>query len=273
MRRRSLDLVLVVGISLLGILVAAFGSRNSDQVNSLSPWFAPIGILLALFLPGYALAVGLFPQFEGAAIFLLSVGFSLAIDVLGGLFLNFTTWGLQPVSWAILLGAVAVIGSLNTALRRRARLAPEPELRGISPPLSMRVIVLFGIAFVIFALTIALTFADTQSKEEFTQLWAVPSSENGFYSISVGITNREDRTMRYEVYIEESGVRLQDIPDVTLASGETWTGNLQLQERPQDVINIYLYQQGNTRDPYRSARISPVSFDYVMTPTPTLPSP
>ncbi|MBI3739649.1 MAG: DUF1616 domain-containing protein [Chloroflexi bacterium] len=255
------------------MLVAAIGGRNPDQVNSLSLWFAPIGILLALFLPGYALAVGLFPQFDGAAVFLLSIGLSLVVDVLGGLFLNFTPWGLQPISWAILLGGVAIIGSFNTVIRRRARLASEPELEAISPPWSARVVVLFGIALVIVVLTISLTLNDTKGNEAFTQLWAIPSSEDGFYAINIGVSNHEGRTMHYELYIEEGGARLQDFPDIALIPGETWTNILQLDEHPQDVINIYLYRLGNTQDPYRAVRISPISFDYVMTPTPTLPSP
>ena len=273
MFRRSLDLVLIVFISLLGIITYAFQLGDSGHPGSLSTWFIPFGILFALFIPGYSIAIGLLPRFDGAVVLLLSFGLSIAIDVLGGLLLNLTSWGLRPASWILLLGGIAIIGSFNTAIRRRLQLAFEPDFEIRFQNWNLRNAIFFGIAGIILALAIGSTLADTKANVSFTQLWAIPSSVNGSYAITIGINNKERQTTTYELYVEAQGVQLQKISNIVLKAGEEWTTVLELDQRPQDVVNISLYLADNTKNSYRTALISPTSFDSVVTPTPELLSP
>jgi uncharacterized membrane protein len=274
MRHRSLDLVIASGLALIGILVAWIGPKNPDQVNSLPLWFAPIGIAIALVLPGYSIAAGLFPQFDGAGVFLLSLGLSLAADVVGALLLNFTPWGLTPLSWTVLLGIVTFGGSLNTVFRRRVQLATTPEIKDISPPFTWRVGAVFVIAVLIVVVAVGVSFLGVlKDQKSFTQLWTIPAVEDGMYALQIGIKSEELQTVHYDLYIEESGVKLNEFDDIEMLPGQTWTTTVQLDQYPEAEIHVYLYWAGTTKDAYRMVQIAPISFNYVMTPTPTAISP
>ncbi|MCC7570509.1 DUF1616 domain-containing protein [Candidatus Micrarchaeota archaeon] len=85
------DLVLVLALAVLAsvlTLVMPFADL---------PLRAPIGLVLVLFLPGYALAAAIFPRRAGPGHIIrgaLSLGLSLAMVLLIGLALNFSPWGL-----------------------------------------------------------------------------------------------------------------------------------------------------------------------------------
>src|SRR5271157_5961930 len=118
MRRKNVDLVIICVLVLLTFFLALGKIGGPDPANNLPLWFAPIGLLMVLFIPGYVLMAALLPQTDDVATLLLSLVLSLSLDILGALLLNITPWGLQPISWSIFLGVLILIGSLGTALRR-----------------------------------------------------------------------------------------------------------------------------------------------------------
>ena len=85
------DLVVVMGLAALG---AAF-----TLVMPLAdlPLRAPVGLVLAIFLPGYALMAALFPRrgLNGLLRAALSVTSSLFVALAIRLLLNFSSWGLR----------------------------------------------------------------------------------------------------------------------------------------------------------------------------------
>ena len=85
----------------------------------LSPVRALIAIALVAILPGYALVTSIFVNVPLGIMekIAFSFGFSLGMTSLGGLLLNYTPWGIQPVSWVVLLGGVSLIASGITLLR------------------------------------------------------------------------------------------------------------------------------------------------------------
>jgi uncharacterized membrane protein len=84
------DLVAVVVISLVLVPLAIFCGGN--------PASLVLGLLLALFSPGYSLVVAIFPKrYDLDLVRRLALGFglSIAVVVLVGIILNFTPWGIS----------------------------------------------------------------------------------------------------------------------------------------------------------------------------------
>lgn len=115
------DLVLVLALAALAsafTLVMPFADI---------PLRGPVGLVLVLFLPGYALAAALFPGKNGPRHLIrgsLSVGFSLATALAIGLALNFSPWGLRlgPIVASLVFSTFAFVAA---AYYRRIQLPEE----------------------------------------------------------------------------------------------------------------------------------------------------
>ncbi len=108
------------------------------------PLRVPIGFLMVLFLPGYALMAALFPQKAGLNIILrglISVVLSTVVILIVGLCLNFSPWGLRLIpimaSFAVVTVALTVVAYI-----RRSQL---PSEKRFSTPFSwdLRSIIFF----------------------------------------------------------------------------------------------------------------------------------
>jgi len=113
MHHKSRDLLLVMAITSIAVIVNLIGVNNPILQ-------APFALPLVLLLPGYAITAALFPKgaIGVSERLLLSLGLSICVTALGGVILNWTPWGLQPASWAVLLGGITLCASL-IALRHR----------------------------------------------------------------------------------------------------------------------------------------------------------
>jgi uncharacterized membrane protein len=88
-----------------------------------------LGLLFVLYLPGYVALQALYPsvEFNRFDRLALSVGVSLILDMLGGLALNFTPWGIRlaPILFYLctLTACLATLGLVRqfSALRRGSR--------------------------------------------------------------------------------------------------------------------------------------------------------
>jgi len=80
------------------------------------------GSVLVLFLPGYALIEALYPKRELDELtrFALSIGLSLALVPLAGLFLNYTPFGIRLIPVAISLAGLTIILQLAALTRKHA---------------------------------------------------------------------------------------------------------------------------------------------------------
>src|SRR5260370_189481 len=114
MHHKNLDIIVGVIVAVLNVVWVLL--HSSVPV---------VGIILALplvlVLPGYTLTEVLFRKrsLNAPERLVLSLGLSLAIDVLSGLFLNVLLVGLQATSWAVLLGLLTVGFSLLAPSLRR----------------------------------------------------------------------------------------------------------------------------------------------------------
>ncbi len=82
---------------------------------------AVLGVYLVLVGPGLAFTTALLPvkQLGTAEHVLAALAASIALAVIGGLILDATPWGLQPISWSVILGGVTVAASFAALLRLR----------------------------------------------------------------------------------------------------------------------------------------------------------
>src|SRR5207249_3376625 len=109
-----------------------------------------VGIVLALplvfVLPGYTLTEILFHKrsLDISHRLVLSLGLSLAIDILGGFMLNLLPGGLQAISWAVLLGLFTAVCSLFVVYLRRG--AGVNRVRPIRFRFTLYPWILFGLA-------------------------------------------------------------------------------------------------------------------------------
>src|SRR5436190_734931 len=80
-----------------------------------------IALPMVVIVPGYALMAATLPgpSLSGVERLVLSIGTSMAMTVLGGLFLNVTPWGLQPVTWVCLLSGLTMAAAAAAIKRRR----------------------------------------------------------------------------------------------------------------------------------------------------------
>ncbi len=109
---KSIDLVAVLIVTSVALALALLGLQNGAVMLLLA-------VLLALFLPGYALiawrAQG---EFSFPIRLVLSVGLSVGLTTLAAWLLAWTPWGLQIRLWVLVLGSITV-GAAAAALLRR----------------------------------------------------------------------------------------------------------------------------------------------------------
>jgi len=98
-----------------------------------------LGLLFVLFLPGYVAMKALFPtrEFDAFDRFAPSVGVSLVLDMISGLALNYTPWGIRLVPLLFLLGALticlatlALVRQFEASRRGSRSLIPEQRRKG-----------------------------------------------------------------------------------------------------------------------------------------------
>ena len=114
-----MDLLLLVVASLVAVPLAVFWGG--------SPVSLVLGLVFALFSPGYALVAAVFPRRHDLDIvrcLALSFGLSIVVVPFIGVFFNYTRWGINLYS--ILLSLLAfIIVAAAVAWYRRHRLPPE----------------------------------------------------------------------------------------------------------------------------------------------------
>lgn len=262
MRLKSLDLIGAGVISVLTLVT--FISRTLTGATDFPAWFLPFGILMALFIPGYTLTLAILPQMDRATILLLSLGISISMDIMGGLILNYTPWGLQSVSWAVWLSCISLLGCI-IAVYHRSLLPKATATRSAIPRLDWKVIASFFLSgiLIIVAIIIARNSA-IQAGTVFTQLWAIPGTDDNGYTIQIGIRNQELYTMQYKLYVDSRGATLNQWPDIVLAPGEAWTISMPLMEKPQYPITFLLYETDTPDKVYRMVHLAPISFDKIV---------
>lgn len=248
---KSLSLLVA---ALLAVAAAGIAVTGFDQ----SVWLAWIGVSMGILVPGYALSVAVLPGLARGERLVTSVGLSLVLDVAGGFVLNVTSWGLQPISWAVWLGGITLV-SCAVAWLRSSKLAAPAEPAQIR--LSLGAVAGFALAIVILAAAIVTAqTAVRQSDLPFTQLWTIPVRVNDTCTLQIGIRNQEERFERYELEMESADRQIETWPRIEVGASEQWTTRYNFADCPTTTVNVRLYRLDQPNKIYRMTLVSPASF-------------
>jgi uncharacterized membrane protein len=218
MHHKNLDLIVAVIIAVLNVVWVLLHS-SAPVVGII------LALPLALVLPGYTLTEVLFRKrsLNAPERLVLSLGLSLAIDVLSGLFLNVLPVGLQATSWAVLLGLLTVVFSLLAAYLRRG--VPASGTQPLRFRLSIYQGILFGLAISVAILSFVYIDIGViqQPHPGFTQLWMLPEVQAGkSCDIRLGVRSFESTSVKYRITMTMNGVPAITWPSVVLAPQEEW---------------------------------------------------
>lgn len=236
-----LDLVVLVGIAIATLVLWSTTGGGAGPIQVL------LGVPFVLVLPGYALTCALFPgvnsdnpwsergpvsrfyprYISGIERIVLSVGLSIFVVPLLGLFLNFTPWGVTAGPYLMALLTVVVGGALVAAVRR---LLLPAEVRFVVPvPGYLRAFkhadrrtklinVVIGSLLVLSLGVAGGALAAPGDGEQYTEFYLLTQNEtsgelvsNDYPSriapgtsetVQVGIENQEARSMEYTMVVE-----------------------------------------------------------------------
>ncbi len=272
MRVKNLDLI--VGICVVGINVAWTQVPNHLVV---------LGIILVLpltfLIPGYTLTQILFRGRLSAQSYtsyrelilqsgsklrqpvgiidqiVLSLGLSLAIDVLVGFGLNILPIGLQASSWALALGLLTAVFTLIAAFLRQkntARSASTPRVH-----VTINHGMLLGMAIVVTIASVWLAvIRPLNPQPSFTQLWMLPAKNNGC-SVTIGVQNFETTSVTYRVEMTINNTHTNSWTSILLSPQQKWSQPVAV--TPGKVSSLYiqtlLYRTDKPGTVYRNAHI------------------
>jgi len=260
MYRRHPDLLVMLIVTVLTLLISLSMLRSGNmEYETLPLWMAPLGILMVLFIPGYAVVAAMLPKVGSEKTLLLSLGLSLSINVVGGLVLNMTPWGLTVITQSLWLCTISLLGLIFAWHQRRTF---DRNFETGVPSLEKGNVIVFVVAGLFLLISVFMAYQSSQQTETtFTQLWAIPAvSEEGSYQIQIGIRNEEKQPETYDLYMEVDGRRLNEWPEIPLPAGGEWVTIYELSKKPNQPIRISLYRISDLNEVYRWLRISPEAF-------------
>ncbi len=264
MRRNGVDLLLAVIVALLAVVWALLPGHPR--------WAGFVGIVLALplvfVLPGYTLIEAIFSRrtLAGPHRLILSLGLSLALDILSGFLLNELPGGLQTLSWAILLGALTTVFALvamYTRLRGQKE-QPAPARQGTRTrwlPFSVPAYVLLALAIVVAVLSVRYAIAGVQQQPRpgFTQLWILPATTTGTdCRVQLGVRSFENAPVTYRMTVTMNGKPLQSWSEIRLAPQEMWNQVVAITPGISNsmYLNVNLYRVDQPQLVYRTVHLT-----------------
>lgn len=238
---RRLRTSLLASVIVVSMVLVIYGER-------IAPFRAIGAILLVLILPGYAITDAAFDRAWGVPErVMFTLGISLGLAVVSGLALNWTRWGLQPASWTLFLGGIALVATLVGSLRRERQPAPRlvrPAWRSITLGAAAGV-------FVVAAYGLAAYGATQRPAAAFTQLWMLPRPDDP-RAVEIGIRNEEGMAIRYRLVLRAGVDVVQEWPQITLQTGEEWQTVVALSpEATTEDLVASLYRQDQPNTVYR----------------------
>ncbi|MGH2350824.1 MAG: DUF1616 domain-containing protein [Chloroflexota bacterium] len=259
--QRSIDLAVVAVLTVVAVALSLAGIEHPARAVVAAP--------LVLILPGYALCAAALPigWLGRVERLVYSLGMSLVLAALGAFVLNWTPWGVQTVSWALLLGATT-LGASAIAFVRRWRHPSFPDAAGRTaairwPTSSGRAALWSGASLALAALAVAGALsvarlgAAQQYRAGFTQLWILPVGEAQQPAVRLGINSRESGEVTYRLQVEAAGHVLREWPSIALHPGEQWEAvvSLSLEQVGAGPITAALYRTDTPGTAYRHVTI------------------
>lgn len=273
----SVDLLLVIILTVLCALFVLEPALNKTVVRTV------LGLLLVLFLPGYALIASLFPKrddLDTIERLALSFGLSIAITPLIGLALNYTPYGIRLDPILISLTGATLLLSLVAFLRRR-RIPDENRFRvdfggffgGVRDGFQgesktgkiLSVILVLSIILAIS--TTAYIIVKPKVGESFTEFYILgPDGKASDYPTNltpnqegrliIGVVNHENRETSYRLLVTSNST-VQMEQTVTLKDGQKIEipFNFTAGEPGERKIEFLLFKLPDNNNIYRSLHL------------------
>lgn len=206
-RQKPVLTVILSGLCILAVVLAP--AHSPERVLA--------GIMLVLVLPGFGLA-SLFPVASGRRQLLVIPVLSLTAVILLSGALYVVRIPLDLSSWSISLAVVAVLGHLLSLLRP-ARFRPSAPVR---PRAAARPVAVAAVGVLLLLAGAAVVTAQSvnrqESRDRFTQLWAIPQPRGD--GLTIGVYNHEGEPRRYRLKVLAGRTEVQS-EELRVASGGT----------------------------------------------------
>jgi uncharacterized membrane protein len=276
----DIDLKLALAGTILSVFCIFFPLVNETLFR------AGAGLLLCLFLPGYALSVVLFPSAtspHGVARIALSLGLSLVLTPVLAMLANSSPWGITLASLVLSLSAVTIVGIVVAHYRRqRVPIAERPTyayLRKrdesflaqsfISQNRFNKIlsVVLMSMIIVSAAAIIVYGVGAPPSNQRYTQLYLLDTNGStidyplqytlgGQQAVVVGITNHESNSVQYNLVLMQnssSGAEQLYSQKIVLPDNATWQNVINIKPTVTGELKMQflLYKDNDSTEPYR----------------------
>ncbi len=271
MRLKNLDLIAAI----LVVVINVGWTRVPNRLLI-------IGIILALplvlILPGYMITQTLFckhspaPESSSSLILqpslkigqpvnnadriILSLGLSMAIDVVVGFALNILPIGLQGLSWILSLGLITTVFALLVAFLRRK---DAVKVAGIPrPSISIYKYILCGLAILVATIAIWLSIVRPPDPQpSFTQFWMFPAKNNSC-EVLIGIHSFEATSVTYRIVMTSNGVPVTTWSSVVLAPQQEWKQSVSIKSQASNnmYVEARLYRADKPESVYREVHMT-----------------
>jgi uncharacterized membrane protein len=274
------DLQAAAALSILTILFTLVEPLSGLPVR------VPLGLVMVLFVPGYALIAALFPKkddLDGIERVALSFGLSIAVVPLIGLGLNYTPFGIRLTPIVISLAAFTLIMVL-AAHYRRGWIAPEGRfvvpfrtsvqsmkqemMQSHASKIDKALTVLLVLSILLSIAALVYVIVTPKQGEKFTEFYILgPGGKAYDYPtkvglhqdsmVIVGVVNHEYSLVNYTMNVSVENRTLVE-RRMSLQHNETWEqpityrllhlGNFQR-------VQFYLFKEDNFTAPYRDLHL------------------
>jgi uncharacterized membrane protein len=250
------------------------------------PVRVPLGLIMVLFLPGYALIAALFPRkddLDGIERVALSFGLSIAVVPLIGLGLNYTPWGIRLTPVVVSLVFFTVIMAA-VAYFRRSTMAKEDRFtvdfrKGFTAlrdelfldqasRIDRALTIILVITILISVCALVYVIVTPKQGEKFTEFYILgPKGKAYDYPTSVvlgqnstvivGVVNHEYARVNYTMNMEFHNTTLLS-KEVKLDHNQTWEQPVSYALREpgnSQKLEFLLYKDDNFTAPYRDLHL------------------
>lgn len=259
MRLKNLDLIVITAVVAMNVIWSLL-----SRPGHLSAVGIALALPLVFFLPGYALTKILFhgQSLNWIYCITLSLGLSMAIDIVSGFVLNLFPIGLRAMPWAAFLGILTLVFSfLGTYLLKKS------SKGGIRLPtfhsgIHRYFLVGFSVVVAIVVTILAIQFSATSTAEQphpgFTQLWMLSSPQDNKCAVRLGVRSFEATSVTYRVVMTINDTQVGEWSPVALVPQEEWDRLVPISFGPTGsaYIEVKLYRLDKPEAIYRDVHMT-----------------
>jgi uncharacterized membrane protein len=261
----------VEDLDLAVAIVAAIAAALVVGLDMPMAFRLPVGLAMALAVPGYVASMVLFPPGELRGIERAALAFSLSLGlaVLAAPFLDALPGGVTPLALVSSLTTFTILAAIAARWRRRRALGAGEGSRYVSMahPAYSRItrpqVVAAGVVGVAIGLA-AVLGSGVPPPVASTEFFIVPPkgetaslpkrvTAGAATSIQLGITNRDGVAREFRVVVLSGATEVATVPSFTVQSGATWLGSttFTLRTPGDDQIVRFLLLEGTRAEAFR----------------------